>query len=138
MPHYQHILCCCDLNDTHNNVQSRIMTLQNLMQAKVSIIHVIEPIPAYGYPGVTEIESPLIEKSKQNLAKLGQAMGIPPSQQYIRMGQVKTKVLELAREIGVDLIVIGSHGRHGISRLLGSSAHAIVNSASCDVLTVRC
>ena len=45
---------------------------------------------------------------------------------------------QAAEELGVDLIVMGTHGRHGISRaLLGSTAETVVRSAPCAVLTVR-
>jgi universal stress protein A len=55
----------------------------------------------------------------------------------IEFGSVKNEVLRVAEEIGADLIVIGSHGRHGLSRLLGSSTSGIVQGAECDVLTIR-
>ncbi|MEJ2344256.1 MAG: universal stress protein, partial [Gammaproteobacteria bacterium] len=46
-------------------------------------------------------------------------------------------ILDTAKEQQVDLIVLGSHGRHGIGRLLGSTADNILHHADCDVLAVR-
>jgi len=46
-------------------------------------------------------------------------------------------ILRFAREQDIDLIVVGSHGRHGIDVLLGSTANAVLHRAHCDVLAVR-
>ncbi|WP_313899138.1 universal stress protein [Leclercia adecarboxylata] len=43
----------------------------------------------------------------------------------------------LAKKQGCDLIVVGSHGRHGLALLLGSTANDILHGAPCDVLAVR-
>ena len=43
----------------------------------------------------------------------------------------------IAEEHAVDLIVIGSHGRHGLQRILGSTASGVLHTATCDVLAVR-
>ena len=43
----------------------------------------------------------------------------------------------MARQQGVDLIVIGGHGRHGLALLLGSTANAVLHGAPCDGLAVR-
>ena len=43
----------------------------------------------------------------------------------------------MAREIGADLIVLGSHGRWGLELLLGTTTDGVVSAADCDVLAVR-
>ena len=43
----------------------------------------------------------------------------------------------VADEAGADLIVVGSHGRHGLALLLGSTANGVLHGAMCDVLAVR-
>src|SRR5262249_58632713 len=56
----------------------------------------------------------------------------------LRTGDARELINETARELGADLIVMGTHGRRGISRaLLGSVAETVVRSAPCAVLTVR-
>ena len=52
-------------------------------------------------------------------------------------GRVSSEVLFYAEQNNVDLIVKGSHGRHGLELLLGSIANAILHGAKCDVLAVR-
>ncbi|BBI62758.1 hypothetical protein HSBAA_40640 [Vreelandella sulfidaeris] len=48
-----------------------------------------------------------------------------------------TEIHRFAEEHGVDLIVVGSHGRHGFALLLGSTSTGVLHGAQCDVLAVR-
>lgn len=54
-----------------------------------------------------------------------------------RLGQPSDVLIALADELGVDLVVIGSHGYGGIDRVLGTTAAKVVNRAKCSVLVVR-
>ena len=71
------------------------------------------------------------------MAEFADIIQVPRERQHIEFGSVKSIVLSNAKAMNVDLIVIGSHGRHGLARLLGSSANAIMNGAECDVLLIR-
>lgn len=135
---YQHILLATDLTETCSVVNKKAKQLADQQGAKLTLIHTIEPIPAYGYPGVTDLESPLIDAAKKSLTELAHTMGLAEGACRVEFGSVKVQVLKVADELAVDLIIIGSHGRHGLSRLLGSSAGGIVHGAKCDVLTIRC
>ena len=135
---YKHILLATDLSDICGLVTAQAKSMADLYSSKLSIVHAIEPIPAYGYPGFEDLQTPLIDHARQQVEKLAKDSGIPESQIYLEFGAVKKEILRVAKEIKADLIVIGSHGRHGLSRLLGSGANAIVHGAECDVLTVRC
>ena len=135
---YKNILLATDLSDTCNSASIQAKQLATLYNAKLSLVHAIEPIPAYGYPGFEDLQNPLIDHARQQASKLAKDLGIPEGQTYVEFGSVKKEILRVAKEIQADLIVIGSHGRHGLSRLLGSGANAIVHGADCDVLTIRC
>lgn len=135
---YKHILLATDLSDTCGEVNRKAMEMAKAFGAKISIIHTIEPIPAYGYPGIADLESPMIDSATKEMEKVATALGIEKADRYIEFGSVKAQVLRIAEEKNVDLIVVGSHGRHGLSRLLGSSASGIVHGADCDVMTIRC
>jgi universal stress protein A len=43
----------------------------------------------------------------------------------------------LAKQTDIDLIVVGSHGRHGLALIFGSTSNSVLHGASCDVLAVR-
>ena len=55
----------------------------------------------------------------------------------LEFGSIKNEVLKVAQENDIDLIVTGSHGKHGLALLLGSTADAILHGAKCDILIVR-
>ncbi|MCY1401873.1 Universal stress protein family protein [compost metagenome] len=56
---------------------------------------------------------------------------------HLTYGQPRQEIHNLAKEDGCDLIVVGSHGRHGLALLLGSTANDVLHGAPCDVLAVR-
>ena len=57
---------------------------------------------------------------------------------HARIGKAATEVLQLAREVGADLIIIGSHGKAGLERLvLGSVSEQVVREARCPVIVAR-
>ena len=100
----------------------------------------VEPIPAYAYPGFAgfaEVEVSIREQAEKELAALAKRLGIDAKHQLIEFGSTKNEVLRVAQEHKVDLIVTGSHGKHGLALLLGSTANAILHGADCDVLIVR-
>jgi universal stress protein A len=136
---YKHILFATDLTDETEFLIHRVRTMQGYTGAKLSLIHVVEPMPGYSYAylGIEDIEGQLIEEAREALSKLAGQLNIAPKDQYIEVGPTKSKILKIASDIGVDLIICGSHGRHGLSLLLGSTANAILHGAKCDVLTVR-
>jgi len=64
-------------------------------------------------------------------------VGLSDARKQILPGAPRQEIVRFAKEQAVDLIIIGSHGRHGLDRLLGSTARSILNDAPCDVLAVR-
>jgi len=136
---YKHILFATDLSDDTDYVIAKVRGMRGFTGAKLSLIHVVEPLPGYSYAylGIEDIEGQLIEESKTALAKLGEGLHVDSKDMWVDVGPTKSKILEVAEDIGADLIICGSHGRHGLSLLLGSTANAILHGAKCDVLTVR-
>lgn len=136
---YKHILLATDLSDDTDYILKKVRMLRGYTGAKLSLIHVVEPMPGYSYAylGIEDIEGQLIEESRAALAKVGQSLEVDKKDQWIEVGPTKSKIHAIAEEIGADLIMCGSHGRHGLSLLLGSTANAILHGAKCDVLVVR-
>lgn len=136
---YKHILFAADLTDDTDFVINKVRMMRGYAGAKLSLVHVVEPLPGYSYAylGIEDIEGQLIEESRNALAKLAEQLSVDRHDQYVEIGPTKSKILDLADSIKADLIICGSHGRHGLSLLLGSTANAILHGAKCDVLTVR-
>lgn len=136
---YKHILFATDLTEDTDYLVDKVRNIRQLIGAKLTLIHVVEPLPGYSYAylGIEDIEGQLIAEARQAIEKLGEKLNVAKTDQYVEVGPTKTKILKIAEDVGADLIVCGSHGRHGLSLLLGSTANAILHGAKCDVLTVR-
>jgi universal stress protein A len=64
--------------------------------------------------------------------------GIPPDRVTVLYGRPAAEIQAQTEKLHADLVVVGSHGRHGLARvMLGSTANAVLHGAKCDVLTVR-
>jgi universal stress protein A len=136
---YKHILFATDLGEDSGYAIEKVRSMRDLTKAKLSLIHVVEPLPGYSYAylGIEDIEGQLIDEARTALGKLGQQLKVDKKDQWVEVGPTKSKIQGVAQEIGADLIICGSHGRHGLSLLLGSTANAILHGAKCDVLVVR-
>lgn len=136
---YKQILFATDLTEETAYLIEKVRAIRGFTGAKLSLIHVVEPLPGYSYAylGIEDIEGQLIEEARQAIQKLGEQLNVMPDDQVIEVGPTKTKILNVADNIHADLIICGSHGRHGLSLLLGSTANAVLHGAKCDVLTVR-
>lgn len=136
---YKHILFATDLTEDTDYLVNKVRAFRSLTNAKLSLIHVVEPLPGYSYAylGIEDIEGQLIEEARQSIAKLCDTLNVAKTDAFVEVGPTKTKILKIADDVKADLIICGSHGRHGLSLLLGSTANAILHGAKCDVLTVR-
>jgi len=112
--------------------------------AQIHLLHVIG-IPALGVPelGValtsTMIDS-MVRENQQALDELAARKSKQASigQVLLRTGDARDVINQTAKELHADLIVMGTHGRRGVSRaLLGSVTETVVRTAPCPVLTVR-
>ena len=139
MHSYTHIMFCADLSEHSLISAHRAIELAKKFSAKLTMMHVVESLPAYasGYLGVADVERELIDTAKKEMKKIGATLNIPSENQVLVVGNPALEIFNKAEALGVDLIVIGSHEKHGLGRLLGSNAGGILHKAHCDVLTVK-
>ena len=139
---YSHILLAVDFTPVTDTVTRQAMELCQAFKARLSLVHVVEFTQMdlsndLVLPQELEIDQELMKRSKQRLEELAENLGIEKSECFVSQGSTRREILRLAKELNTNLIVIGSHGREGIQRLLGSTANAVLHGASCDVLAVR-
>ena len=139
---YRNILLAIDLHPTCDDPSAaKAAQLAKEMGATLSIVHAIEHINAYGmaqaYPTVIDLEEQMAKEAREALAKFAQKYNVPAERQFVEIGSPKMVILNKAEQVKADLIVVGSHGRHGIAILLGSTANGVLHHAACDVLAVR-
>lgn len=139
---YKHILVAVELDSSCDDLPSqKALELSKQFNAKLTLIHAVEHMSsygaAYGIAAGADIEEMLLENAKSAMTQLGAKLGVSEANQVIKIGPAKLVILEEAENIGADLIVVGSHGRHGVRLLLGSTANAVLHGAKCDVLAIR-
>lgn len=143
MNNYQHILLAVDFFEQCDVVINRAKDLADRYQATLSLVHVVDSLPitdaGYGadIPFNLDLTAELMESAKVRLAELATKLAVPEACRWLEMGSPKVEIIRIAEENNVDLIVVGSHGRHGLALLLGSTANAVLHHAQCDVLAVR-
>jgi universal stress protein A len=141
------ILLPTDFSDYANHALSYAGSLARQFGASIICLHVIEPVmPAVGYTGLTEplpmvdLSEQLVESASRELPKIAESeecAGLSV-EEIIAHGDAATEIVRVATERGVDLIVIASHGRTGLGRILfGSTAESVVRHAKCPVLVVK-
>ena len=114
-------------------------TLATSMGATQLIVHVEEPPLAYGggelYYGIPEPDSERILKMLEDVKPKDPAV---PFTHRLSMGDPAGEIVRIATDEGAELIVLGTHGRTGVTRLLmGSVAEVVVRRAPCPVLVYR-
>jgi nucleotide-binding universal stress UspA family protein len=111
------------------------------LKAQAALVYVVEPGLAFEPDGgipAAELLAALKRECQAFLAAAAQPSGDPPPWQFLREGKPADEILAAAREWEADAIVIGTHGRSGVSRLvLGSTAESVVRQAPCPVLVVK-
>jgi universal stress protein A len=141
MSEYSHVLVTVDLTEECRKVADRAASIARLYNAKLSCIHVIEPLSlAYGGDipmDLSAIQEQIQDTAQNHLSEFAHSMSIAPENQHLVFGRPEVEIHALADQIDADLIVVGSHGRHGLALLLGSTANGVLHGAECDVLAVR-
>jgi universal stress protein A len=133
------ILFPTDFSHASDAALAHAEALAKQQGARLLIVHVEEPPLAYGggelYYGIPE---PSSERILEMLEDVTPADTSVPFTHRLTMGDPAGEVVRLAEEEQADMIVLGTHGRTGLTRLLmGSVAEAIVRHAPCPVLVYR-
>ncbi len=143
---YSHIVVAVDFSPHSERAVSRALELARLYKARLSLIHTVEHIayPYYDYDMLMSTpydfldeDQPIHDSAVKRLKHIAAELDYPDVQYEVLWGVAKTTVLSYAEAQNADLIVAGSHGRHGIARLMGSTSTGIVGNARCDVTIVR-
>lgn len=141
MPVYRRILVVVDLTEDSLMIGRRAQALATALGAEMELLHVVEFVPVEPMgetlmPSV-QIEDELLERARQRLAMLAAELGLPSSAARVEAGNVKSEIVRVAREQHMDLIVLGSRERHGLSILVNFTEDTVLHAAPCDVLAVR-
>lgn len=138
---YTHLLVAVDLTEECDPVIKRAMEIARPTGAKVSLVHIVEPM-AMAFGGdvpmdLSQLQQQQFDQAKERMDRLfAKHPDIERGDSHLTYGQPRQEIHHFAKEHHCDLIVVGSHGRHGLALLLGSTANDVLHGAPCDVLAV--
>ena len=143
---YKTILCPLDFSRASMHACEYALSLAQEADARLILLHVIESVLGeagaadMGHLRVSEYEQYLEDDAMARLKTMvpDQARLWSAPEERIAKGRAYQEILTVARDEGVDLIVMGVHGRSALNRLLfGSTTHHVIREAGCPVLTIR-
>ena len=138
------ILVPVDFEEASDRAVQAAVDLAKMFGAKVLLLHAYE-LPFYPYPGASPTGGSDLPRAIRDAATAGldgiiaRIKGaVPVCEGMLRAGPPADEILAAAKEMHVDLIVMGTHGRKGIAHaLLGSIAEKVLRRAELPVLTVH-
>ena len=135
------ILFATDFSDASEKALPFTASLARKHQSKVLIAHVLpEPQPAITRPGISERDERIRAEASARLQEFADSALFRslPHEELLLEGSCWTALEQIIEEKGIDLIVLGTHGRTGLAHvLMGSVAERVVQKAACPVLTIR-
>jgi universal stress protein A len=139
----KHILVPIDFSDCSKKALQYALPLAREQKAALTLLYVVAPAYGAGENGgidYGQLEASMREGAEKELAKLvvNEVRGEVSTDALVRVGSPAREIIETAKSLPADLIVISTHGRTGLKHvLLGSVAEHVVQGAPCPVLVVR-
>lgn len=144
MEDYRNILCAVDFSPYRVAAVERAATLARSHRARLTLLHVVEYFPEDRSneqiaPEDVDPAQYRMSRAREELADLAGRLREVETVQEVIISEhsAKYEIVRFAEKQQIDLIVVASHGRHGLGALLGSTADGVLHTAPCDVLAVR-
>ncbi len=142
LPEWKRILVPTDFSPHSEIAIRRAAQLARQNDAHLILLHAVELFAVYDdfydpvVPMTLEMEEELIDAARNRLARLAKELDLEEAEQQVIVGTPKAVILNTIQAQHIDLVVLGSHGRKGLSRLLGSTTSAVAHAARCELLSV--
>jgi universal stress protein A len=144
MSSYRSVLCAIELDRSRELVIRRGAAIARDNQARLTLLHVVEHFPEDRSNEIIapEDEDPQEYERKRIVEQLSAAAaeaGVDDALHEVRFtsGSADEEIADCAGSGDYDLVVLGSHHRHGLAAFLLSTSEGVVHRASCDVLVVH-
>lgn len=139
---YQTILCATDFTDDASRAVDQAIELASQTGARLHVVHAIEPVPI-----TTEMAAPTLAslpesrlptvRSRMKRFVEAKSNGVGRITGHVEVGAAHEVIEDVANSIGADLLVLGTHGRSGLSRiLLGSTTEKVLRTTERPVLAI--
>jgi nucleotide-binding universal stress UspA family protein len=144
LPQFKTILVATDFSEASEHALEYAHSLAHSMGGRLHLLHVVpDPVlasawsDAYAYD-LTALGERLRTQAEQEITKQARSFGDIAVTTEVVIGNPAATIVATAEKRGVDMIVMGTHGRSGFSHLfVGSVAERVVRCAPCPVLTIR-
>lgn len=142
---YRRIIAAVDLSGESAQVLDAAQAVAEREHAELQVAHVIKPFN-HTYAGITpgalgtvglDFEAEADQQARAQLRATALERGLPVEAMRVRHGAPQVELHDLVESERADLLVVGTHGKHGAELLLGSVANAVLHGTRCDVLAVR-
>lgn len=137
---YTHILHATDLTSNHFTLCQQAADIALRFDAKLYLLHVIEPPASLQLAqglGFAEFDAPVKEDAETVMRTLGDALNLPDSHLFVEAGSIIAHTNKKIELLGCNLLIIGGHAHMNLPTLLGNTARSLIDSAPCDVLTLK-
>ncbi|HEX9611726.1 MAG TPA: universal stress protein [Gemmatimonadales bacterium] len=133
----QRVLAAVDLSPAARPTLKQAQRLATLFGAELRILHVVEPIRFPTIVPLSKDEAAFARASEVEFDRMVERVGLPSAMRVVRRGEAADTVAAEAREWGADLVVVGSHGKAWVERLLiGSATEALLNRLPAALVVV--
>jgi universal stress protein A len=144
MSNYSHVLVAVDFSEFSERAAVRAAEIADLDRASLTLLHVIDyfpedlPVDLIAPEDVDPAEY-LENECRVKLTDLAGRVGYAAAMPLVTFSthSARHEIVPISEQQGADLVVIASHGRRGIADYVGSTAHAVIHGARCDVLVIR-
>jgi universal stress protein A len=142
---YRNILAAVDITDEAEEILKAARAIANDKKSTISVVTVLRPMAEFYvnlYSTLEDnagigIDSKAVEHATAWLSDLAKRNGIDASAVNVIIGTPAVEIRRMAEKLDADLIVLGTHGRHGLGLMLGSTANAVLHGAPCNVLAIK-
>lgn len=141
---YKNILVAVDFSEAVDIVIAKAVDVVQRNHAQITLLHVLEyvqPVDVTYEPVMmtswAENEEVLVKHATDKLQESCDKHKLNKVKPVVLVGTPKYEICNYARENSYDLVILGSHGRHGIRLLMGSTANGVLHEMPCDVMVIK-
>lgn len=146
---YRHLLLAVDFAPESEVVVERALSMRERFGARLTLLNVVEYVPPEAelaggafmaepaLPMDLNLERELVDVARNELDALGERIGVPPEDRIVEFGPTGRSIEHVAKDLGVDLIIVGARDHTWLGDLFGSISRSLLRHEVCDLLAVR-
>ena len=139
------ILFPCDFTENSIKILSYVLSVSEKYNSMIYMLHVVQDLLKWGgfyipHPSLEQYQKEALKGAEKNMEKVckEELQGCPNFQRKIISGDPDAEILKTIESEGIDLVIMGTHGRKGLEHtILGSAAERVVRKSPVPVLVIN-